>query len=88
MKSGPQATRVTLGGVTVSANVFRNRENIQSGDLRESSTEEMSVIEFPLGGVTPERQQIAIDEFGFKHEIKRVSHIGHAYRLECEVVRT
>jgi hypothetical protein len=86
-KQSAQAERVTLRGVTVDANVFRNSENLQAGSLAESSTEEKSVIEYPLGGLIPERQDIFTDSFGYKHEVQRVRHIGHALRCECEVVR-
>lgn len=86
-KQSPQSEEVTLNGTTVSANVFRNQQDIQPGTRGESNTEETSIIEYPLGGLIPERQQILTDSFGYKHEIKRVRHIGHALRLECEVVR-
>lgn len=88
-KQSPQAEKVSLnGGPEVSANVFRNQENIQTGNLGESSTEETSIIEYPTdAGNVPERQGIFTDSFGYKHEIKRVRHIGHALRCECEVVR-
>lgn len=86
-KQSGQADRVTLRGKTVDANVLRNQESLQTGDRKEDSTEEKSVIEYPLGGLIPACQDILTDSLGFKHEVKRVRHIGHALRLDCEVVR-
>jgi hypothetical protein len=88
-KQSPQAEEVTLNGAEYSVNLNRLPRN-PSGDpngLKNVSTEEGSVIEFPLNAVIPERGDILTDSQGFKHRVEKVSHVGHALRLTCEVLR-
>lgn len=86
-KSSAQSEEVTLNGVTVWANVNRTPGDEDPSGLKDVSTEEGSIIEYPLGGESPERGDILTDSYSFQHTVKSRKHIGHAYRLECKVLR-
>jgi hypothetical protein len=87
-QSGPQSERFTLDGETVLANCNRTPESSDPEGVKGVSTQEGSVIEWPLGTATiPSRGSLPVDSFGYIHRVKSVKHIGHALRLECEVTR-
>jgi hypothetical protein len=80
--------RFILDGEEVWANCNRTPSSGDPEETRNTSTQEGSVIEWPLGTKTiPERGSLPVDSFGYTHRVKNVKHIGHALKLECEVTR-
>jgi hypothetical protein len=87
-KQSAQAEEFTLNGEKVWANCSRTPNSQDPEGARDTSTEEGSVIEWPLGTRNmPERGSLPVDSFGFAHRVKSVQHVGHALRLNCEVTR-
>jgi len=85
-KYSPQSEEFTFESETVWANCNRTPASNDPEGVKGVSTEEGSVIEWPLTPVV-ERGDGLVDSFGFTHRIKSVKHIRHGYRLECEVTR-
>lgn len=87
-KDSAQAELFTLDGEEVWANCNRTPISVDPQGVKNVSTGEGSVIEWPLGTVTvPERGSLPVDSYGYTHRVKTVKHIGHALKIECEVVR-
>lgn len=87
-KQSPQAEAFTLDGETVWANCNRTPASSDPEETRNTSTQEGSTIEWPLGTKTiPQRGSGPVDSYGYTHRVKTVKHIGHGLKLECEVTR-
>lgn len=87
-KQSAQAERMTIEGEAVDVNCNRSPESDDPGGVSGASTEEGSIIWFPLNTRNvPERGTILIDSFNFQHRVKGVKHLGHQLELRCEVLR-
>lgn len=87
-KQSPQAEIFRMGSEYVSCSCNRSPESDDPAGVSGASTEEGSVIWFPLNTRTvPERGTILIDSFNFQHRVKGVKHLGHQLELRCEVLR-
>lgn len=84
----PQAEQFVLDGETVSANCNRIPGSDDPDGVKNVSTEEGSVIWWPLNTRTvPERGTVVTDSFGHQHRVGSVKHLGNQLQLTCEVVR-
>lgn len=88
-KAGPQSEVVTFNGELVRVNLNRNSDSKEIPGQVEVSTLEGSVIEFPLNSPAgvPGVGDVMEDSLEIKHRVTRASHIGHAIKLTCEVLR-
>lgn len=83
-----QGEIITFNGAEYVVNVNRTPERANPRGGMDVSTGEGSTIEFPLdAGFTPQRGDVGTDQYGYSHAVKTVKHIGHAFKLECEVTR-
>lgn len=90
-KQSGQAERFTVGiggNETVWANCNRIPQSNDPQGVNGVSTEEGSVIWFPLNTQTvPERGTILVDSFGHQHSVDRAQHLGTQLQLTCTVTR-
>lgn len=78
---------VTFRAAKIRALINRTPEAKDPGGFVEVTTKEGSVVEIPRSSATPQMGDVITDRFDFAHRVTKVSHIGHAYRLICEVTR-